>query len=402
VGSALKLVQVRLRIPAVLVIAALVVGRWDVIRNHWDRLTRRVTGESVGMRAVSADTEYFCPMDPGVVSDWPGKCGICNMSLVRRKRGEAVALPDGVVARMQLSPYRIQLAGIQTAPAAFLPLEREVESAGVIRRAPKEASVELEIPVRQAPWLAAGQAAEVSLTDLPGHDPFPGRLRSVEPAGDDGSKYLRATVSIENPPSELRAGMIAVVRVKIAMAALEPFRSLPADPPPLAAGEPRRVYACPEHAGAVALDSGRCPVDRNAREPRTLADHQRLRWWCPMHPAVTAERAGAQCRECGGMRLQPRVISFNPRGKVLAVPQSAVVDTGARKVVYIESMPGMFDGVEVVLGPRSGDFFPVVRGLEAGQRVATAGAFLLDAETRLNPGFASAYFGAKLPGTQRP
>ena len=66
--------------------------------------------------AVSADTEYFCPMDPGVVSDWPGRCGICNMALVRRKRGEAVALPDGVVARMQLSPYRIQLAGIQTAP----------------------------------------------------------------------------------------------------------------------------------------------------------------------------------------------------------------------------------------------------------------------------------------------
>ncbi len=69
-------------------------------------------------------------MDPGIVSDWPGKCGICNMALVRRKRGEAVALPDGVIARMQLSPYRIQLAGIQTSPAV---VPAACARAGIIR-----------------------------------------------------------------------------------------------------------------------------------------------------------------------------------------------------------------------------------------------------------------------------
>src|ERR1700679_4242183 len=114
--SAFRLAEVRLRLPIVLVIAALVVGRWDVLRNHWDRLTRRSTVESIAQHAISSDTEYFCPMDPGIVSDWPSRCGVCNMVLVRRKRGEAVMLPDGVVARMQLSPYRVQLAGIQTSP----------------------------------------------------------------------------------------------------------------------------------------------------------------------------------------------------------------------------------------------------------------------------------------------
>jgi len=93
--------------------------------------------------------------------------------------------------------------------------------------------------------------------------------------------------------------------------------------------------------------------------------------------------------------LEPfRSLPDQPRGQVLVVPESAVVDTGKRKVVFVERMPGMFDGVEVVLGPRSGDLFPVVKGLEAGQRVAIGGAFLLDAETRLNPGLAAAYFGA--------
>src|SRR5271156_2314474 len=91
--SAFRLAEVRLRIPIVLVIAALVVGRWDVLRNYWDRLTRRSTVESITQHAISSDTEYFCPMDPGIVSDWPGRCGVCNMALVRRKRGEAVMLP---------------------------------------------------------------------------------------------------------------------------------------------------------------------------------------------------------------------------------------------------------------------------------------------------------------------
>jgi membrane fusion protein, copper/silver efflux system len=88
------------------------------------------------------------------------------------------------------------------------------------------------------------------------------------------------------------------------------------------------------------------------------------------------------------------VLSFQLPGKVLAVPESAVIDTGSRTVVFIETMPGMFDGVEVMLGPRCGDCYPVVKGLEAGQRVAVSGAFLLDAETRLNPSLASSYFGA--------
>ncbi len=113
-----------------------------------------------------------------------------------------------------------------------------------------------------------------------------------------------------------------------------------------------------------------------------------------MHPAVTADQAGAVCRPCGGMVLQPRVVSYRPAGQVLAVPRSSVVDGGLRKVVFVENMPGMFDGVEVVVGPRCGDFYPVVRGLEAGQRIAIAGAFLLDAVTRLNPSLAAAYFGA--------
>jgi hypothetical protein len=70
-------------------------------------------------------------------------------------------------------------------------------------------------------------------------------------------------------------------------------------------------------------------------------------------------------------------------------------------VVYVETMPGMFDGVLVELGRRCGDMYPVVAGLEADQRIVAAGAFLLDAESRLNPSLAVQYFGANANRAER-
>ena len=78
----------------------------------------------------------------------------------------------------------------------------------------------------------------------------------------------------------------------------------------------------------------------------------------------------------------------------LAVPEQAVIDSGTKKVVYVEREPGIFEGVEVELGPRSGDYYAVVKGLMPGDRIAAAGGFLIDAETRLNPAAASTYFGS--------
>jgi hypothetical protein len=76
------------------------------------------------------------------------------------------------------------------------------------------------------------------------------------------------------------------------------------------------------------------------------------------------------------------------------VPERAVIDTGSRKIVYREAEPNLFEGVEVRIGPRCGLFYPVIQGLKAGDKVATAGSFLIDAETRLTAGAGSTYFGA--------
>ena len=74
-----------------------------------------------------------------------------------------------------------------------------------------------------------------------------------------------------------------------------------------------------------------------------------------------------------------------PAGEILAIPRSSVIDTGRNKIVYVESAPGLFDMHAVKLGALAGEYYPVMEGLSRGDRVVTEGAFLIDAENRLNP-----------------
>jgi membrane fusion protein, copper/silver efflux system len=392
-GMIVKAVQVRLRFIIVLALAFLVVGRWETLRNTWERLTRGAIGGNE-RSAISTDTEYFCPMDPGVLSDWPGKCGICNMGLVRRKKGEAVMLPNGVVSRMQISPYQLQLAGIRTSPAEYQPLTRPIVFPGTLQGVDRESNWSADVEL-------SGRAAAVSVSDpveltcdaLPDHALFPAKVQKLSKA-EEGQGY-RMVLHIDDPGQTLRPGFGVTVRFQRPVADDEPFCSLPSKVPPLRSGEPRAFYLCAEHPDVFQDAAGKCPIDgKAALEPTPLLNNQRLGWWCPMHSKVTADQTGARCAECGGMKLVPRIVTYRPPGQVLTVPESAVVDTGSRALVYVERMPGMFDGVEVVLGPRCGERYPVVSGLEPGQRVAAAGTFLIDAETRLNPSLAASYFGA--------
>jgi len=71
--------------------------------------------------------------------------------------------------------------------------------------------------------------------------------------------------------------------------------------------------------------------------------------------------------------------------KLLSIPRSAVIEAGRNRIVYVESAPGVFDMRAVTLGPLAGDYYPVVGGLQDGDKVVTVGAFLIDSENRLNP-----------------
>jgi hypothetical protein len=162
------------------------------------------------------------------------------------------------------------------------------------------------------------------------------------------------------------------------------------EPRKLAPGS-RVVYVCPAHPDVKSDKPGECPKDHQKLAFKVLSDTSRTTdtWACPMHPEKTAG-GKLKCPACGTEMKHIEV------EELLAVPFSAIIDTGVRKVVFIERGHGTFDGVEIEIGPRAGEYYPVTKGLAAGDRVVTQGAFLLDAETRLNPAAAAAYFGAEM------
>ena len=68
---------------------------------------------------------------------------------------------------------------------------------------------------------------------------------------------------------------------------------------------------------------------------------------------------------------------------ILAIPLDAVVDTGQKKLVYVEASPGVFQPRAVTLGDAWGNQVAVLSGVSAGEKVAAAGNFLIDSESRI-------------------
>jgi RND family efflux transporter MFP subunit len=100
------------------------------------------------------------------------------------------------------------------------------------------------------------------------------------------------------------------------------------------------------------------------------------------------------------MRLRPgmfvQVKFAAPAGHdVLAIPRSAVLDTGMRKFVYVAKGNGEFEGRQVQLGPASTDYYPVLRGLREGERIVSQGSFLIDSQTRITGGMTGMFGGSK-------
>lgn len=67
----------------------------------------------------------------------------------------------------------------------------------------------------------------------------------------------------------------------------------------------------------------------------------------------------------------------------LVIPDSALIDTGVRQLVYVETETGVFAPRQVTVSLRSDSRAVIAQGLKAGERVVTRANFLLDSESRL-------------------
>jgi len=73
-------------------------------------------------------------------------------------------------------------------------------------------------------------------------------------------------------------------------------------------------------------------------------------------------------------------------GNKLAVPESAVINTGKREIVYVDKGNGNFQQRQVKTGQRADNTVQILSGLKAGEIVSTSANFLIDSEARLKGG----------------
>lgn len=70
-------------------------------------------------------------------------------------------------------------------------------------------------------------------------------------------------------------------------------------------------------------------------------------------------------------------------GRKLALPVGALVDTGTRKIVFIDLVDGSIEPREVEVGHQAEDYYEVLSGLKEGEKVVTSANFLIDSESKL-------------------
>ena len=109
-----------------------------------------------------------------------------------------------------------------------------------------------------------------------------------------------------------------------------------------------------------------------------------------VYPALSTETRTSKIRFTianPGNLLKPQMFTNVevkiPIGKKLSVPTDAVIDTGMRKIVYIDKGDGYFEPREVQTGLRAEGLVEIVKGLQAGDKVAASANFLIDSEARL-------------------
>ncbi len=88
-----------------------------------------------------------------------------------------------------------------------------------------------------------------------------------------------------------------------------------------------------------------------------------------------------------GLKLKPgmfvNVDLKTSLGRQLVAPASAVFQSGTRQLVFLNHGNGNLEPKEITIGPRVGDDFVVLKGLEAHQSIVTSASFLIDSESQL-------------------
>jgi Cu(I)/Ag(I) efflux system membrane fusion protein len=192
-------------------------------------------------------------------------------------------------------------------------------------------------------WLRYGQTVEFTTVAYPG-EVFTGTIAFINPVLDSRTRSVKMRVNVPNQDGRLKPDMFvkAVVKTQVAGAGHVMDQAL--------AGQ----WICPMHPDVIKPEPGDCDI-------------------CEM-PLVTTESLGYVSDDPATTEMP------------LVIPASATLITGTRAVVYVkvpDANSPTFEGREIELGPRAGNYYLVKNGLSEGELVVIRGNFKIDAELQI-------------------
>lgn len=413
-----------LRRPAVIALiifiaAALGAGGWYLLRGGH-------SADDGHQHEAAGKVEYTCPMHPFIIKDQPGSCPICNMTLVKKVEGDQGTDEERkALGQVALSPTQMVIANVATAPAKMTSLSREINAVGIVRfDQTRQAKVTAWVAGRidrlyvnaVGDYVSKGKpVAEVYSPDLvAAQQEYLLALRSRDRLKDSSIPSI----------SQGGEGLVAAARQRLLLLGVkqhqidilekggEPNVRLPIYTPQpgvvieklvvegqyVNVGDPlfsvadlSRVWVEVEvyENDMAAVKVGQ-PVEVVSQSyPGKVFTGKATFIYPFLDPKTRTVKVRVELPN-RNMLLKPDMfVSAKVKssvGTVLTVPVGAVVDTGDRQVVWVETKPGTFEPRNVQVGIRSAEGIQIVSGLQAGEKVAASGGYLIDSEAQLRGG----------------
>ncbi|GEM_PF-512852 len=344
-----------------------------------------VPGTITAAPASQKPLYYRNPMHPEVTSPTPMKdeMGMDYVPVYENREAPARAAAEQgtVVSRVHLTKEQTNLAGVVIEPLARLRLTKEIRTVGRIAFDP-------ELTVAQEEYLTAFETRQkVS------QSPDPDVIARAQDLLDKSRFKLRLLGMSDEEIAQLEKEGVAQENLVLPEDKAWVYADVyEYDLSWVKAGETAQVTttAYPGEVFKGVIKSVTPVLD-----PRTRTARVRLEIDNPaekLKPEMYAD-------------VVIRSVYQGPDGHedVLALPRDAVLDTGLRKIVYVDAGNGTFLGKEVTVGPeatavvngQSQIFYPVLSGLTGDEKVVTKGNFLIDSQSQLTGGMSVLWGGAQ-------
>ena len=389
-----------------LVLAGLLLGRIIFHRPHEEKAKQEITADE------NKKTIWTCAMHPQIRMDHPGKCPICGMDLIPLVQNTAFVNPDAVV----MTEEGIKLAEVQTSIVSRQKPVKKIQLYGKIQADERLVQTQsAHIPgrieklfvnftgkeVRQGQSIAQIYSPELVIAQKELLEAL--KMKEMQPGLLDAAREkLRQWKFTDSQIADIESSGTAktVFDVYATVSGIVTNKSVNVGDY-VSQGAPLYEIADLSHLWALfdAYETDLPWIKKGDRITFALESQPGKEFNGTVSfidPVINPQTRTASVRveiTNAGNLLKPDMFATGvltahlaSSGSSLVIPQTSVLWTGTRSVVYVklaDAKEPSFVMREITLGPALSNSFVVLDGLKKGEEIVTNGTFSVDASAQL-------------------